>query len=168
MQTQPTDTVTSGTAPSDTTQSGIATTTAELEPVPSPPTEPVTADPDLAPPAAELIAAIRAAITRGASPELRRAGASACRSLLAVFEAKPGQPLIASPPAAPTAPTPFTAFAAMLTQPGFLAQLAAMSREQLVEMLRQFTGATATKPTAPPTGAPRFHLIEIPHRSGGG
>jgi hypothetical protein len=32
-----------------------------------------------------------------------------------------------------------------------------------VELLRQFTSATASRLPTPPTAAPRFHLIEIPN-----
>lgn len=46
-----------------------------------------------------LIAAIRAGMEQTASADARAAGASACRTLLAVLEAKPGQPL-ATPNAA--------------------------------------------------------------------
>ena len=91
--------------------------------------------------------------------EARAAGATACRSILTVLEAKAGQPLASEPqrPASPASP-----IAALLKQPGFLTQLAAMSREQLLDLLKQVTGAMAPKTAAPATAAPRFHLIQIP------
>ncbi len=122
---------------------------------------------DIAPPLAAMIAAIRSAVAPSASPEARSAGASACRSILTVLEAKPGQPLIAEPPA-PTQPQ--SSLAGLLSQPGLLAQLAAMSREQLLDLLRKVTGAASPQPQSPATGGPRFHLIQIPQvrRPGGG
>jgi len=52
--------------------------------------------------------------------------------------------------------------AALLKQPGLLNQLAAMSREQLLDLLKQVTGAMPARPQTPTSGAPRFHLIQIP------
>lgn len=122
---------------------------------------------DIAAPLATMIASIRSALAPSASPQARTAGASACRSILSVLEAKPGQPLIAAPPAPTPAPSPL---ASLLSQPGLLTQLAAMSREQLLDLLRQVTGATSPQPRLPATGGPRFHLIQIPQvrRPGGG
>ncbi len=121
-----------------------------------------TAQPDdLAPPLASLIASIRAAVTPSASAEARTAGANACRSILTVLEAKPGQPLAATPQrAASTAPA--SPLAALLSQPGLLSKLAAMSRDELIGLLKQITSAMPARPTTPTTAAPRFHLIEIP------
>jgi hypothetical protein len=131
-------------------------------PVVPPPAEPF----DVAPPLAALIAAIRLAVVQGASPEARAAGATACRSILTVLEAKPGQPLWAPPPAA-TSPT--SPIASLLSQPGLLSKLAGMSREQLLDLLKQVTGAMPARPHTPATVAPRFHLIQIPQvrRPGG-
>jgi hypothetical protein len=113
---------------------------------------------DIAPPLGALLAAIRNALAKGASPEARTAGASACRSIATVLEAQPGQPL------APTAPPAGAAspIAVLLKQPGLLSQLAAMSREQLLDLLKQVTGAAPARTQAPASGAPRFHLIQIP------
>jgi hypothetical protein len=123
------------------------------------PPDPVPAAPeDVSPPLAASIASIRAAVAKGASPEARTAGATACRSILTVLEAKPGQPLGATASSAGS-PSPI---AALLKQPGILAQLAAMSREQLLDLLKQVTGAMPARPQAPSSGAPRFHLIQIP------
>jgi hypothetical protein len=122
---------------------------------------------EIAPPFATLIAAIRAAVARDASPEARTAGANACRSILTVLEATPGQPLTS---AAPAAAGPGVPIAALLSQPGVLAKLAAMSREQLLDLVRQFTGGTAASAPSPPTAGPRFHIVELPlsGRPGGG
>ena len=115
---------------------------------------------DIVPPLASLIGSVRAALTRGASAELRAAGAAACRSILTVLEAKPGQPLAAAPPFAP--PTSWASpISSLLSQPGFLAKLAAMSRDELITLFKQIT-ASPIRPPTPPTAGPRFHLIEIP------
>lgn len=124
-------------------------------------TEPVAEPEDIAPPLASLVAAIRAALTRGASADIRATGATACRSILTVLEAKPGQPLTAAPP--PAAPTsPASPIASLLSQPGFLARLAAMSRDELITLLKQITGAMPARASTPSLAGPRFHLIEIP------
>ncbi|HEX3474367.1 MAG TPA: hypothetical protein VHT91_04950, partial [Kofleriaceae bacterium] len=60
-------------------------------------------------------------------------------------------------PASPASP-----IAALLKQPGLLTQLAAMSREQLLDLLKQVTGAMPARSQTPTSGAPRFHLIQIP------
>lgn len=130
---------------------------AEPQPAPADPL-PTTPD-DVAPPIAALLVSIRAAVAKGAPAEARAAGASACRSILTVLEAKPGQPLTAHAPQPTGSASPI---AALLKQPGFLNQLAAMSREQLLDLLKQVTGAMPARPQTPSTGAPRFHLIEIP------
>jgi hypothetical protein len=136
---------------------------------PTPAGEPTAPPNDIAPPLASLIASIRAAVTPSASAEARTAGANACRAILTVLEAKPGQPLAPTPqPTSPTAqPSPL---AALLSQPGLLSKLAAMSRDELITLLKQITGAMPARPTTPTTAAPRFHLIEIPQvrRPGGG
>src|SRR5262245_1817611 len=70
------------------------------------PSEPSPSEADVAPPLTTLIGAIRSAVAPGASPEARAAGATACRSILTVLEAKPGEPLAAAPGPAtlPTSP----------------------------------------------------------------
>ena len=142
---------------------------------PNPPNEPTpagepTATPDhIAPPLASLIGSIRAAVSPSASAEARTAGASACRSILTVLEAKPGQLLATAPPRTlPTAQA--SPLAALLSQPGLLSKLAAMSRDELIALLKQITGAMPAPSTHPTTAAPRFHLIEVPQarRPGGG
>ncbi len=132
------------------------------------PDEP-TADADvITPPIASLVRSIRAAVARGASVDVRAAGASACRSISTVIEARPGQPLAAlpPPPVVPTSPT--TPIAALFSQPGFLARLAAMSRDELLNLVQEVTGAMPTRPQTPTSAAPRFHLIQIPQRRSNG
>jgi hypothetical protein len=130
--------------------------------------QPASAQPDdVAPPLAAMIASIRSAVAPNASREARTAGASACRSILTVLEAKPGQPL-GGAPAAPAQPQ--SPLASLFSQPGLLNKLAAMSREQLLDLLKQVTGAASPRTQSPATDAPRFHLIQIPRltRPGGG
>ena len=127
--------------------------------VPTTRAEPTSPEPDdIAPPLAAMIASIRSAVVPNASPPARTAGASACRSILIVLEAKPGQPLIAAPPA-PTQPQ--SPLASLFSLPG-LTQLAAMSREQLLDLVKQVTGAASPRTQPPALGAPRFHLIQVP------
>ena len=130
------------------------------------PAEPAPAEPaDVAAPLVTLVATIRSAVAQGASPEVRAAGATACRSILTVLEAKPGEPLAAAP--AP-ATSPMSPIASLLSQPGLLSKLAAMSREQLLDLLKQVTGAMPARPHTPTTAVPRFHLIQIPQVRGPG
>ena len=120
-------------------------------------------EPDgITPPLARMIASIHAALSRGASAEARAVGATACHSILTVLEAKPGQPLAATPPPANVPTSPLTA---LLSQPGLLSKLAAMSREQLLDLLKQFTGAMPTAAQAPASAGPRFHIVEVPRRN---
>ena len=128
---------------------------------PTPAGEPTAQPDDIAPPLASLIASIRAAVTPSASAEVRTAGANACRSILTVLEAKPGQPLAATPQRT-SSTAQASPLATLLSQPGLLSKLAAMSRDELIALLKQITGAMPGRPTTPTTAAPRFHLIEIP------
>jgi hypothetical protein len=128
---------------------------------PTPAGEPTATPDDIAPPLASLIASIRAAVTPSASAEARAAGANACRSILTVLEAKPGQPLAATPQRT-SSTAQASPLATLLSQPGLLSKLAAMSREELIASLKQITSAMPGRPTTPTTAAPRFHLIEIP------
>jgi hypothetical protein len=146
----------------DTTDTQATADSSSAQDVPGPqagPPDPAPAAPeDVSPPLAALIASIRAAVSKGASPEARAAGATACRSILTVLEAKPGQSLASNAqPAGAQSP-----IAALLKQPGFLTQLAAMSREQLLDLLKQVTGAMPARSQTPSSSAPRFHLIQIP------
>lgn len=166
-----TDTQDTQTPPMSDTQdartSNQSPTVPEGDDAPTTQAEPVSSEPDdVAPPLAALIASIRSAVAPNASFQARNAGASACRSILTVLEAKPGQPLT-SAPRAPTQPQ--LPLVGLLSQPGLLTKLAAMSREELIDLLRQVTGATSPRAQAPSTAGPRFHLIQIPQirRPGG-
>ena len=128
---------------------------------PTPAGEPTAQPDDIAPPLASLVASIRAAVTPSASAETRTAGANACRSILTVLEAKPGQPLAATPQRT-SSTAQASPLATLLSQPGLLSKLAAMSRDELIGVLKQITGAMPARPTTPTTAAPRFHLIEVP------
>lgn len=121
--------------------------------------EPTNSEPEnIAPPLTVMIASIRSALAPNASPQARSAGATAARSILTVLDAKPGQPLTPAPPASTRPPSPL---AALFSQPS-LNRLAAMSREELISLLKQVTGVVSPRPQPPAVGAPRFHLIEIP------
>jgi hypothetical protein len=127
----------------------------------STPVEPRSPADDIAPPLVGMIASIHAAVSRGATAEARAVGATACRTILTVLEARPGQPLAASQPAMlPASPT--SPLASLLSQPGLLSKLAAMSRDELINLLKQITGTMPVRAPTPTAGAPRFHLIEIP------
>ena len=131
---------------------------AQAEPTPS-------ESADIGPPLATLIAAIRAAVARSATAEARAAGATACRSILTVLDAQPGQPLAVAPqPVAPPASpaSPASPLAGLFSQPGFLSKLAAMSREQLLDLAKQLTGSMPAQTPTPTSAGPRFHLIQIP------
>lgn len=144
----------------DTQTSNQSPTVPDGDDAPTTRAEPASSQPDdIAPPLAAMITSIRSAVAPNASPQARTAGASACRSILTVLEAKPGQPLMAPPPA-PTQPQ--SPLASLLSQPGLLPQLAAMSREQLLDLLKQVTGAASPRTQPPALGAPRFHLIQVP------
>jgi hypothetical protein len=152
----------------DTQTSNQSFTAANAEDAPTTPAEPPNSGPDdLPPPLAAMIASIRSALAPNASPQARTDGAAACRSILTVLDAKPGQPLTGTPP---TSTQPQSPLASLLSQPGLLAQLAAMSREQLLDLVKKVTGAASPQPQSPTSGVPRFHLIQIPQvrRPGGG
>lgn len=146
---------------SDTQESKSAKEVHDTQEEPDTHVEPGVEPDDVAPPLVGLLALIRAALTRGATADTRTAGATACRSLWTVLEAKAGQPLVAvPPPAAPTSPA--SPIASLLSQPGLLSRLAGMSRDDLINLLKQITGAMPVRAPTPSTAAPRFHLIEIP------
>jgi hypothetical protein len=67
-----------------------------------------------------------------------------------VLESQAGQPLTTA------ATSPVSPLGAVLSQ------LATMPREQILEFLQKLTASAS--PARRPTGAPRFHLIEIPQR----
>ena len=96
----------------------------------------------------DLIDAIRAAVATGASDEVRTAGASACRTILAALEATPGQPMAA--PDAPSVPAPLAAV---------VAALRGMPPEQLLDTaIARLKAALPDAQMSPPV---RFHLVPI-------
>ena len=136
------------------TQDTEGTQSIQAEPTPPEPD-------DIAPSLTTLIAAVRAAVTRSATVEARAAGATACRSILTVLDAKPGQPLGAAPQPVASAASPI---AGLFSQPGFLSKLAAMSRDQLLDLVKQITGSLPARAPGPTTAGPRFHIVELPPR----
>ncbi|HTR52013.1 MAG TPA: hypothetical protein VMJ10_14970 [Kofleriaceae bacterium] len=73
-----------------------------------------------------LIETIRAATADGASDDARRAGANACRAVLAVLDAQPGTPIV---PSTPPALEPSPPIAAIVSA------LRGMPRDQLADLL---------------------------------
>lgn len=126
--------------------------------------EPSPAPDDLAPTLISFLASIRAGVARGASAEARAAGATACRAILSVLDAKPGQPLAASPQPLVSPASPASPLASLLSQPGLLSRLAAMSREELINLVRQVTGAMPPRASTLSLAGPRFHIVEVPGR----
>jgi len=136
----------------------------------------------------DVIATIRASVAPRASTDARTAGATACRTILTVLEAKPGESLAGGSLGAPiTAPPPGSPLGGLAAQlgalprdklidvikhlvaapssplDGVLGQLAGMPREQMLALINQKLRAVAPGHARPPaTGAPRFHLIPIP------
>jgi hypothetical protein len=88
---------------------------------------------------------VRAAFVDGASLDARRAGATACRTLAAILDAQPGQPLAASPPS--------TAHALA----SLLPQLGDANIDQLLELA--IAKLTAKLPPGTTVPAPRSYPI---------
>jgi hypothetical protein len=104
----------------------------------------------------DLLEAIRAAVTAGAAPEARAAGAAACRSILAALDATSGQPMVT---AAPASPAPAIA--------NIVSALRGVPPDQLLDL------AIAKLRAALPAGvdvarpAPlNFNIVPIPPRRG--
>ncbi len=102
----------------------------------------------------DLLEAIRAAVTADAAPEARAAGAAACRTILAVLESTPSQPL-ASAAIAPNASQ----------IAGIVGALRGVPPDQLLDLaitkLRAALPAGADVPRVEPL---KFHIIPIPRR----
>jgi hypothetical protein len=98
-----------------------------------------------------LIETIRAAVADGASDDARAAGANACRTLLVVLEAKPGEPLV---PAIPVAQPPSAPIAVIASA------IRGMPREQLFDVLiaKLRTLAPADSVVSEP-----MRMLNIPH-----
>ncbi len=102
----------------------------------------------------ELIETIGAALAEGATPEAKRAGAQACRTILVALDTEPGKPLADAPVPAPAAatPNPFAALAGLDLDKALdlvIARLrAAVPKEKQAE-----------KPSAP---AVRIQFVPVP------
>jgi len=101
----------------------------------------------------EMIEAIKAAVTEGATVDQRVAGAQACRTIMAALEAEVGRPIgLAGAPA----PSP----------------LAGISPDQALDLLIARLSAIAEQRPAPvaatpsKAGPPRIALVQIPSRAG--
>jgi hypothetical protein len=98
-----------------------------------------------------LIEAIRAAVAAGASDDARAAGANACRTLLVVLEAKPGEPMV---PAMPVPHPPSAPIAALASA------IRGMPREQLFDLLIAKLRTLVPADSAAPASTP---MLKIPH-----
>lgn len=98
-----------------------------------------------------LIQGIRAAVAEGASDDVRAAGASACRTLLVVLDAKPGEPMV---PAMPIPQPPSPPIAAIASA------IRGVSREQLFDLLIAKLRTLVPADSAAPTP---MQMLNIPH-----
>jgi hypothetical protein len=96
---------------------------------------------------------IRVAFAAGASADDVRAGSLACRTLAAVLESQPGQPLAASPPAPSTNPSQLAAL---------LPQLGQLDVDQILDLviarLRMRLPPGTAMPTARSYSVPALRL----------
>lgn len=99
----------------------------------------------------ELIESIRAALSEGASDQARTTGATACRTLLVVLEAKPGEPMV---PAMPVPQPPSAPIAAIASA------IRGVPREQLFDLLIAKLRTLVPADSAAP--AP-MRMLNIPH-----
>jgi hypothetical protein len=98
-----------------------------------------------------LIESIRSAVAEGASDEARATGANACRTLLVVLEAKPGEPMV---PAMPVPQPPSAPIAAIASA------IRGVPREQLFDLL--ITKLRTLVPADAAAPAP-VRMLNIPH-----
>lgn len=102
-----------------------------------------------------LLDAIRAAITDGATDDTRRAGAVACRAILAALDTAP------NPSLAPPAPT---------INANLISALGRMDLNQLLDVaiarLRALNASNSNAPPTPSRGV-SFPLVPVPHVNGG-
>jgi hypothetical protein len=99
-----------------------------------------------------LITAIREGVSQNASAEQRTAGANACRAMLAVLEAKPGQPL---------APAPATPAIANGVQ-AIVSLLLSAPPEQLLDLAIAKLRTMVPVNEQPATRAFSLHLVPVP------
>jgi hypothetical protein len=99
----------------------------------------------------ELLASIQSGVLADASPEARASAVSACRTIISVLEATPGQPIVAS------APINSTQIASMV------GALRGVPPDQLLDLaiakLRSVLPEGADVPKVTPL---KFHIIPIP------
>jgi hypothetical protein len=113
----------------------------------------------------ELIDAISAAVTEGATPEQKAIGAQACRTILAALDAQPGKPIVL-PGAMPARPLSGVSLDQILDL--------AIARLTPIADARDVAPSASNAPTAPNAAsvsvAPRVGLrvpvAGAPHRKG--
>lgn len=98
----------------------------------------------------KLIETIRAATETGAGDEVRAAGAHACRTILAAFEATEGQPLAV----APTIPLQ-----------AIVSVVRGMNPEQLLDLAIARLKAALPAGTQPSVQPVKFNLVPVPVKS---
>lgn len=103
----------------------------------------------------EMLEMIRAAVADGATDDSKRAGATACRTLLIALEANAGEPLTVTTPARAMTPLAAAVSALRHVPPDQILDLA-------VEKLRAAVAArTPNAPVAAPSRPP-FHVQIVP------
>ena len=100
-----------------------------------------------------LIESIRSAIAEGASAEARAAGADACRALLTVLGAQPGEPIVPATPI-PQAPNPPIA--------AIVAAIRGVPREQLMDLLIAKLRTLVPADHATPGRILNIHHVKVP------
>jgi hypothetical protein len=109
----------------------------------------------------QLLEAIRAATASDATDDIKAAGATACRALLAALEAKTGEPLAAAPPNPPAAPALIAPSSIDATQvQTAIRALGSMQPEQLLDLaIARLRAALPQGAEVAPTQPVKFHLI---------
>ena len=100
-----------------------------------------------------LIESIRSAIAERASAEERAAGADACRALLTVLGAQPGEPIVPAMPI-PQAPNPPIA--------AIVAAIRGVPREQLLDLLIAKLRTLVPAETAMPIRMLNIPNVKVP------
>lgn len=101
----------------------------------------------------DLLQAIRAAVTQGATDDERAAGIGACRTIVAALEASVGQPMTASP----AAPMPPIA--------SIVGALRGLPPEQLLDLaIAKLRAALPADAVVTPVLPLKYHIIQPPRR----
>lgn len=101
----------------------------------------------------ELLDTIRTSMAADATAEAKVAGATACRTLLAALETKPGEPLVATP--TPTAASPIA---------NAISMLRGVPVDQLLDLaIARLRAAIPAGESAPSVPRLNFRIIPIPH-----